>query len=245
VTKNPIDLLDGDRIPLPQEARHVAVQDDLAGVSLAEGAARAAWVGHLDGDGWLEALVEVPLDDIEGRLARVQEPGHARRPKTFTQWLPGAGVVLELALAAALVLGTAGAVPLGRDQSDVLPTVLARELFQNADILLASGLEPFPGHVVEVQNAADVPALTVERVDPDADLIQNLVVAQAAVIETWSVDEVDFDALMVEYELLDVLRNLGLELDVLNLDSAFRGADAYNLRCLRRPRQKDLQSLWR
>lgn len=245
MAKDPIDLLDGGRVPLPQEAWHVAVQNDLAGVSLAEGTARAAWFGHLGGDGWLEAPVEVPLDDIEGRLARVEEPDHARMPSAFTQLLPGAGVFLELAFAAELILGTAGAAPLGRDQSDVLPTVLTRELFQNADILLASGLESFPSHVVEVQNAADVPVLTVERVDPDADFIQNFMVAQAAVIEAWGVDEVDFDALMVEYELLDILRNLALELDVLNLDNAIRGADAYHLRCLRRSRQKYLQSLWR
>jgi hypothetical protein len=221
VTEDPVEALDGRPVPLPQEAGHVAVQDYLTRVGLAQSAARAVWVGHLDGDGGLEALVEVPLDDVEGRLARVVELGHARRQETFTQWLPGAGVVLELALATALVLRTAGAVPLGRDQSDVLPAVLARHLFQHADVLLASGLESFPGHVVEVQNAADVPALTVDCIDPGADLVQNLVVAQAAVIEAWSVDEMDLDALMVEDELLDVLRNLGLALDVLHLNNAF------------------------
>jgi hypothetical protein len=44
-------------------------------------------------------------------------------------------------------------------------------------------------------------------------------VIQAAVTEAWSVDEVDLDALMIKDELLDVLRNLGLPLDVIHLNS--------------------------
>lgn len=156
----------------------------------------------------------MPLDDVESRLARVLKLGQACGSSPFTQWLPGIRVVLELTLATLLVLGAAGAVPLSPDQSDVLPTVPTRHLLQHADVLLASGLESFPGHVVEVQNATDVPALAVDRIDPGADLVQDLVVAQAVVIKAWSIDEVDFDALMVEDKLLDILRNLVLELDI-------------------------------